>query len=107
MATPNNKPLPNGTTPSVLGQGQGNRGRNGVNQQAQTAAQQQAQAQARTQIYAGHGKPILHNQAFANAAARDPAARALARATFQGGSRNFTATIGTIGLPTGADSTAS
>jgi hypothetical protein len=89
VATPNNKLPPNGATPGVLGQGQGNRGRNGVNQQAQTAAQQQAQAQARAQIYAGHGRPVLHNQAFVNAAARDPAARALARATFQGGFSQF------------------
>jgi hypothetical protein len=64
----------------VVGQGPGNRGRNAVNQQAQT----QAQAQARAQIYASNHKPILRNAAFANAASRDPATRALARSTFQG-----------------------
>ena len=99
VATPNNKLPPNGATTGVpttgvpttgvLGQGPGNRSRIGANQQAQTAAQQQAQAQARAQIYAGHGRPILHNQAFANVAARDPAARTLAHATFQGGFSQF------------------
>jgi hypothetical protein len=89
VATPN-KALPNTATPNVAGTGPGNRGRNAVTQQAQqTKAQQQAQAQARTQIYAGHGKPILHNQTFAQASTRDPAARALARATFQGGFAQF------------------
>jgi hypothetical protein len=86
VATPNNATTVN---PNVLGRGPGNRGRNAVTQQALTPAQQQAQAQARAQIYAGHGKPILHNQAFANASTRDPAARALARATFQGGFAQF------------------
>jgi hypothetical protein len=84
VATPNNASTPNG-----LGRGQENRGRNAVTQQTLTPAQQQAQAQARAQIYAGHGKPILHNQTFANAATRDPGARALARATFQGGFSQF------------------
>ena len=89
VATPN-KALPNTATPNVAGPGPGNRGHNAVIQQAQqTKAQQQAQAQARTQIYAGHGKPILHNQTFAQASTRDPAARALARATFQGGFSQF------------------
>ena len=86
LATPN-KALPNTATPNVAGQG--NRGRNAVTQQAQTKVQQQAQVQARSQIYAGHGKPILHNQTFAHASTRDPAARALARATFQGGFSQF------------------
>jgi hypothetical protein len=86
VATPNNA---NTANPNVLGRGQENRGRNAVTQQTLTPAQQQAQAQARTQIYAGHGKPILHNQTFANASTRDPAARALARATFQGGFAQF------------------
>jgi hypothetical protein len=89
VATPN-KALPNTATPDVAGPGPGNRGRNAVTQQAQqTKAQQQAQAQARAQIYAGRGKPILHNQTFAQASTRDPAARALARATFQGGFAQF------------------
>src|SRR5579862_6099814 len=88
LATPN-KILPNTTSPKVLGQGPGNHGRNGVNQQAQVGAQVQAQTQARARIYAGHTKPILHNQSFANASARDPAAQALARATFQGGFSQF------------------
>jgi hypothetical protein len=89
VATPN-KALPNTATPNVAGTGAGNRGRNAVTQQAQqTKAQQQAQAQARSQIYAGHGKPILHNQTFAQASTRDPAARALARTTFQGGFAQF------------------
>jgi hypothetical protein len=82
--TPNTA-APNTPTPNVVGQGRGNRGRDAATQQAQ----QQAQAQARAQIYAGRGKPILHNQIFANAATRDPAARALARATFQGGFSQF------------------
>jgi hypothetical protein len=86
VATPNNATTAN---PNVLGRGPENRGRNAVTQQALTPAQQQAQAQARAQIYAGHGKPILHNQTFANASTRDPAARALARATFQGGFSQF------------------
>jgi LTXXQ motif family protein len=93
LATPNktisNTAIPNTATPNVLGQGRGNRSRDAVNQQAQVKAQQQAQAQARAQIYAGHGKPILHNQNFANLSTRDPAARALARATFQGGFSQF------------------
>jgi hypothetical protein len=72
LATPN-KAIPNTATPNVLGQGPGNR-----------EVQEQAQTQARARIYASHTKPILHNQSFANASARDPAARALARATFQG-----------------------
>jgi len=88
VATPN-KALPNTATPNVAGQETGNRGRNAVTQQAQTKVQQQAQAQARSQIYAGHGKPILHNQTFAQASTRDPAARALARTTFQGGFAQF------------------
>ncbi len=92
VATPN-KALPNTATPNVAGQGTGNRGRNAVTQQAQTKVQQQAQAQAqaqaRSQIYGSHSKPILHNQTFAHAATRDPAARALARATFQGGFAQF------------------
>ncbi len=79
-----NKTSPGITNPSVLGQGPGNRGRNAVN-----AQQQQVQAQARTQIYAGHGKPILHNPIFANPSARDPALRAMAHATFQGGFARF------------------
>jgi hypothetical protein len=88
LATPN-KALPNTPPPNVAGQGTGNRGRNAVTQQAQTKVQQQAQAQARSQIYAGRGKPVLHNQTFAQASTRDPAARALARATFQGGFAQF------------------
>ena len=86
LAGPNKTP-PGTATPNVLGQGPGpgDRGRNAVNQQAQIKAQQQAQAQARAQIYTGHGKPILHNQIFANPSARDPALRAMAHATFQGG----------------------
>ncbi len=88
LATPN-KALPNTPTPNVAGQGTGSRGRNAVTQQAQTKVQQQAQAQARSQIYAGRSKPILHNQTFAQTATRDPAARALARATFQGGFAQF------------------
>jgi hypothetical protein len=92
LATPNKtgptNTTPSTTAPNVLGQGpQDNRGRNAanpnaVNQQAQTRAQQQAQVRA--QIYAGRGRPTLHNAAFANASTRDPAMRALARATFQG-----------------------
>ena len=110
VATPN-KALPNTATPNVAGQGTGNRGRNAVTQQAQTKVQQQAQAQAkraRSQIYAGRSKPILHNQTFAHAATRDPAARALARATFQGGFRAVPLPRpGATGLRTGADSMAS
>jgi hypothetical protein len=87
QATPNNKTTPNSPTPSVLGQGPGNQGRNGSNQQAQARAQQQAQA--RTQIYDGNRRPTLHNQAFANIQQRDPATRALARANFQGGFARF------------------
>ena len=82
LATPGN---PNTTTPNVAGQGTGNRGRNAVNQNAvnqQTPAQEQAQARAR--LYVAGRRPILQNQSFANAATRDPALRALARATFQG-----------------------
>jgi hypothetical protein len=93
LAVPNktlpNSATPNTAAPNVLGQGRGNRGRDTVNQQAQVKAQQQAQAQARAQIYAGHGKPILHNQTFTNALTRDPAMRALARATFQGRFSHF------------------
>jgi hypothetical protein len=53
-----------------------------------TLANAQTQAQARAQIYADR-KPVLKNPAFANpalanASTRDPAMRALARATFQG-----------------------
>ena len=75
----------------MLGQGQGqrDRGRNAGNQQAQITAQQQAQAQARAQIYTGHGKPVLHNQIIANPSVRDPALRAMAHATFQGGFARF------------------
>jgi hypothetical protein len=86
VVTPSNA---NNATPNVLGRGQENRGRNAVTQQTQTLAQQQAQAQARTQIYAGHARPILHNQTFANASARNPAAQVLARTTFQGGFSQF------------------
>jgi LTXXQ motif family protein len=78
------KTTPGTATPNVLGQGPGNRGREN---QAQIKAQQQAQA--RTQIYAGHGRPVLHNQVFANPAVRDPALRAMAHATFQGGFARF------------------
>ncbi len=85
LAGPNKTP-PGTATPNALGQGTGNRGREN---QAQIKAQQQAQAQARAQIYAGHGKPVLHNQIFANASARDPAQRAMAHATFQGGFARF------------------
>jgi hypothetical protein len=95
LAAPNktisNPATPSTATPNVVGQGRGNRGRDQVNQQAQVKAQQQQQAQARAQIYAGHSKPILHNQTFASAATRDPAARALARATFQGRFSQFRA----------------
>jgi hypothetical protein len=88
LATPN-KTTPSTATPSVVGQGPGNRGRNAVNQQAQVKAQEQAQMQERARIYAGHSTPILHNQSFANASTRDPAMRAMARATFQGGFSQF------------------
>jgi hypothetical protein len=84
LATPN-KTIPNTATPNVVGQGAG--GRNAVNQQAQAKAQEQTQARA--QIYAGHAKPILRNQSFANASSRDPAMRAMARSTFQGGFSQF------------------
>jgi hypothetical protein len=88
-----NAATPNTPTPNVVGQGRGNRGRDAATPQAQVKAQQQAQvqqqAQARAQIYAGRSKPILHNQIFASASTRDPAARALARATFQGGFSQF------------------
>jgi hypothetical protein len=84
-----NKTLPGSPTPNALGQGERDRGRNAVNQQAQLKAQQQAQAQARAQIYTGHGKPVLHNQTFGNASVRDPALRAMAHATFQGGFARF------------------
>jgi LTXXQ motif family protein len=87
-----NKTLPNAATPntqSVVGQGPGARGRNGgnqnaVNQPTLAKAQDQAQAQARARLYVPGRKPILQNQAFANASTRDPALRALAHATFQG-----------------------
>jgi LTXXQ motif family protein len=84
VASPNK--TPNQAVPNAVGQGPGNRGRNAVNQQAQTQAQERAQAaaQARAQIYAPGHKPILRNPAFANASTRDPAMRALARATFHG-----------------------
>jgi hypothetical protein len=76
-ATPNasapNKPnAPNAATPSVAGQGAGNRGRNAANEQA------------RAQIYRPGKKPVLQNPVFANLPARDPATRALAHATFRG-----------------------
>jgi hypothetical protein len=56
----------------------GNQGHNGQNQQAF--------AQERSRIYANHDtKPVLHNQAFADARnTRDPAMRAFARNTFEG-----------------------
>ena len=79
-----NKNNANNANPATIGQGAGARGRNAVNQQAQTTAQAQAQAQARAQIYAAGRKPVLRNPVFADAARRDPALRALARATFQG-----------------------
>jgi hypothetical protein len=88
LATPN-KTIPSIATPNVVGQGPRDRGGNAVNQPAQVKAQAQAQAQARERIYAGHTKPILHNQSFANASPRDPAMRAMARATFQGGFSQF------------------
>jgi LTXXQ motif family protein len=91
LASPN-KIVPNAaapTTPSVVGQGAGTRGRNGgnqnaVNQPTLAKAQDQAQAQARARLYVPGHRPILQNQAFANASTRDPALRALAHATFQG-----------------------
>jgi hypothetical protein len=91
LASPN-KTIPNAATPntpSVVGQGPGTRGRNGgnqnaVNQPTLAKAQDQAQAQARTRLYVPGHRPILQNQAFANASTRDPALRALAHATFQG-----------------------
>jgi hypothetical protein len=86
LATPDH---PKTATPNALGQGPGNRGRNAVNQQTQVKAQEQAQTQARARIYAGHSKPILQNQTFAHASTRDPAARALAHATFQGRFKQF------------------
>jgi hypothetical protein len=88
LATPN-KTIPGAATPNVVGQGPGNRGRNAVNQQAQVKAQEQAQTQERARIYAGRATPILHNQSFANVSTRDPAMRAMARATFQGGFSQF------------------
>jgi hypothetical protein len=72
-----NKNNANNANPATIGQA---RGRNAVNQQAQTTAQ----AQARAQIYAAGRKPVLRNPVFADAARRDPALRSLARATFQG-----------------------
>jgi LTXXQ motif family protein len=88
LATPSktipNAALPNTATPSVLGKGPGNRGRNAASQQAQAKAQEQAQTQARAQIYGAGHRPVLQNQSFANGSTRDPAMRALARATFQG-----------------------
>jgi len=90
LATPN-KAVPNTATPNTanpnppnaVGQGPGNRQRNAVNQPAQTRAQEQAQARA--QIYSPGRKPVLQNHVFSDAArTRDPAMRALARATFQG-----------------------
>jgi hypothetical protein len=88
LATPSNPNTATPSTPNAVGQGPGNRGRNAVNQPAVANAQAQAQAQARAQIYANR-KPVLKNPAFANparanASVRDPAMRALARATFQG-----------------------
>jgi hypothetical protein len=91
LASPN-KTVPSTATPntpSVVGQGPGTRGRNGVNQNAVSQptlakAQDPAQAQARARLYVPGRKPILQNQAFANASTRDPALRALAHATFQG-----------------------
>jgi len=88
LATPN-KTIPSTATPNVVGQGPGNRGRNAVNQQAQVKAQEQAQTQERARIYAGHTTPILHNQSLANTSTRDPAMRAMARSTFQGGFSQF------------------
>jgi hypothetical protein len=82
VATPNK---PNAATPNKLGLGPENRGRNAANQQAQAKLQEQQRAR----IYAGHGKPVLHNQFLANASTRAPAARALAHATFQGGFAQF------------------
>jgi hypothetical protein len=76
-----NKNNANNANPATIGQA---RGRNAVNQPAQTTAQVQAQAQARAQIYAAGRKPVLRNPVFTDAARRDPALRALARATFQG-----------------------
>jgi ABC-type transporter MlaC component len=89
LASPN-KTAPNTATanaPNVAGQGPGPRGRNGVNQNAvnqPTLAKAQEQAQARARLYVPGRRPILQNQAFANASTRDPALRALAHATFQG-----------------------
>ncbi len=88
LATPS-KTIPNTPTPNVVGQGPENRGRNAVNQHAQVRAQEQEQAQERARIYAGHTKPILRNQSFADASTRDPAMRGMARSTFQGGFSQF------------------
>ena len=78
-----------------------------MNQQAQIKAQQQAQAQARAQIYAGHGKPILHNQIFANRVSpRSGDCGRWPTPPSRADLRGSTITTGATGSRTGAASTA-